>query len=40
MSSRSCANRSRRVSYEYNLAGILDLASLVALATWGQTPNG
>jgi hypothetical protein len=31
MSWRSCANRSRRVSYRYNLAGVLDMATLMAL---------
>ena len=32
MSWRSCGNRSRRVSYEYNLAGVLDLNTFAALA--------
>jgi hypothetical protein len=27
------------VSYICNLAGVLDLAALAALATWGQMPN-
>jgi hypothetical protein len=31
MSSRSCANRSRRVLYTYNFAGVLDLVTLMAL---------
>jgi hypothetical protein len=39
MSWRAGDNRSRRVSYTDNLAGVLDLASLIALATWGQTPT-
>jgi hypothetical protein len=39
MSWRSSANRSRRVSYTLNLAGVLDLAILAGLATWGQPPN-
>jgi hypothetical protein len=32
MSWRSCGNRLRMVSYEYNLAGVLDLNALAALA--------
>ena len=36
---RSCANRLRMESYTYNLAGVLDLATLAGLATWGQPPN-
>jgi Magnesium chelatase, subunit ChlI len=32
MSWRSCANRSRRVSYSYNLAGVINLCDLVSLA--------
>jgi hypothetical protein len=32
MSLRSCANRSRRVSYTYNLTGVLDLNTFVASA--------
>jgi hypothetical protein len=31
MSSRSCANRWRRVLQEYNFADVLDLATLMAL---------
>ena len=34
MSWRSCANHSRRVSYTYNFAGVLDLAALAALAAF------
>jgi Magnesium chelatase, subunit ChlI len=32
MSWRSCGNRWRRVSHRYNLTGVLDLATLAALA--------
>jgi hypothetical protein len=32
MSWRSCGNRSRRVSYEYNLAGVLNLNAIADLA--------
>ena len=32
MCSRSCASRSRSVSYEYNFAGVLDLSELAMLA--------
>jgi hypothetical protein len=32
MSWRSCANRSRRVSYIYNFAGVLDLNTFAELA--------
>jgi hypothetical protein len=32
MCSESCASRSRMVSYEYNLAGVLDLPTVAALA--------
>jgi magnesium chelatase family protein len=35
----SCASRSRRVSYRYNVAGMLDLATPAALAGLGQTPK-
>ena len=31
MSWRSCGNRSRRVLHQYNFAGVLDLATLMAL---------
>jgi hypothetical protein len=40
MSPRPCANRSRRVSQEYNLAGVLDLTTLAAFAELRQPPNG
>jgi hypothetical protein len=40
MSQRPCAKRSRRVSQEYNLAGVLDLATLADFAELGQPPNG
>lgn len=33
---RSGTSLSRRVSYTYNLAGVLDLTALAALATWGS----
>jgi hypothetical protein len=43
MSSKSCTNRLRRVSYTYNLAGVLDLDAFEAFAarlltsrTWGR----
>jgi hypothetical protein len=39
MSWKCCGNRSRRVLYTYNLAGALNLATLAALATLGQTPT-
>jgi predicted ATPase with chaperone activity len=32
MCSRSCARRSRMVSFRYNLAGVMDLITLTALA--------
>jgi hypothetical protein len=32
MSSRCCANRSRMVLYEYNLAGVLNLHTFAELA--------
>jgi hypothetical protein len=32
MSWRCCGNHRRKVSYRYNLAGVLDLAALAALA--------
>src|SRR4029450_771251 len=40
MSWRSCANRSRRVSYTYNFTGVLNLHAFVALASRLMTSVG
>ena len=40
MSWRSCANRSRRVSYTYNFAGVLDVNVFAALAARLTTAEG
>jgi hypothetical protein len=40
MSWRSCANRSRRVSQEYNFAGVLNLHAFVGLAARLMTSVG
>jgi hypothetical protein len=37
---RSYASPSRRVSQEYNLQGVLDLAALAAIAAGVVTPPG
>jgi hypothetical protein len=39
MSWRSCANRSRRVSQEYNFAGVINFAALATLAAVAARAN-
>jgi hypothetical protein len=40
MSSRSCANRLRRVSYEYHLQSVLTLSDFVSFANRLLTVSG
>jgi hypothetical protein len=40
MSWGSCGNRSRRVSQEYNFAGVLDLNTLAVLAAQVMNARG